>query len=241
MTIAKVLAAVAVALLAVLSSESAQATVLTFGANYEFSGATAPAGSPPWFTVEFDDNNVAGSVIFTLTATNLTGAENVLSLYLNVDPALYGALPLSFSGLTKTGSFDTPMIAQAVDGYKADGDGFYDLLLSFSAGGNVNKTFTQGDVLDYTISGPGLVATSFNFLSTPAGGHGPFYLASHIQNTGGGEQSGWVTDAPEPATGTLLWLGFSGLIGARFLRRRRRRALHGRPRTGDPCRQCQFT
>jgi hypothetical protein len=95
------------------SPATAFATVLTFVANLEFSGGTAPSGAPPWFTVTFDDNGGVGSVDFTLTATNLTGAENVLGLYLNLDPALYGTLPLAFSAPTKTGSFDTPSISMA--------------------------------------------------------------------------------------------------------------------------------
>ena len=112
-------------------------------------------------------------------------------------------------------------ISQGVDAFKADGDGFYDILLSFSSGGNVNKTFTQGDILEYTISAPGLTATSFDFLSAPAGGHGPFHLAAHIQNTGGGEDSGWVTDStggslivPEPTSATLALLAMSMLLVA---------------------------
>jgi hypothetical protein len=222
MTIEKVLAVAALlALASVPFSQHAQATVLTFGADFEFSGGTAPAGSAPWFTATFDDHGGVGSVDFTLTATNLTAAENVLSLYLNLDPALYGTLPVTFGGLAQTGSFDTPSISQGVDAFKADGDGFYDILLSFSSGGNVNKTFTQGDILEYTISAPGLTATSFDFLSAPAGGHGPFHLAAHIQNTGGGEDSGWVTDStggslivPEPTSATLALLAMSMLLVA---------------------------
>ena len=232
MTIKTVLALAGLLALASMPfSQSAQATVLTFGANFEFSGGTAPSGLAPWFTVTFDDHGGVGSVDFTLTATNLTGAENVLSLYLNLDPALYGTLPLTFGGLVKTGSFDTPSISQGIDAFKADGDGTYDILLSFSPGGNVNKTFTQGDVLRYTIGAPGLTAASFDFLSTPAGGHGPFHLAAHIQNTGGGEDSGWVTDSadggpivPEPASVSLAAVAFAVFFGVAIARRTRGRA-----------------
>lgn len=78
MAIHKVSAAVALALASLLVSISgvARATVLTYGANDEFSGATAPRGSSPWFTVAIDDNDVAESVTFALTATDLSGAED---------------------------------------------------------------------------------------------------------------------------------------------------------------------
>jgi MYXO-CTERM domain-containing protein len=223
MTILARLSLCGAALAALLLPSTAYAAVLTFSADYEFSGGTAPSGSPPWYTLSFDDGGGVGSVLLTLTATNLTGAENVLHLMFNLNPAMNGNLPLTFAGLVKVGSFDTPSIAQGVDAYKADGDGFYDFDLEFASGGNTSKTFTQGDVLQYTITGPGLVAASFNFLSLDAGGHGPFLMAAHIQNTGGGSQSGWVTQSPEPSA---LFLAMLGLAGLCLARRRRHRPAH---------------
>ena len=167
----------------------------------------------------FDDHGGTGSVDFTLTAPHLTGTENVTEFDINLDPSLYGLLPLSFGGLAKTGSFDTPSISQGVDGFKADGDGKYDIQLSFTTGGNASKTFTNGDSLKYTITGAGLTANSFAFLSQPDGGHGPFYFAAHSQNTTGAGSggSGWITGPatsgspiPEPASAALAVLGSLG-------------------------------
>jgi hypothetical protein len=211
-----------------LGPSPARATVISFGANMEFSGGQAPgSATTPWVVVSFDDHGGTGSVDLTLTAPHLTASENVVELDLNIVPGLSGDLPLAFSGLVKTGSFDTPTIAQGEDAFKADGDGFYDIRLSFTVGGNTSKTFTNGDSLKYTLSGAGLTAASFDTLSTPAGGHGPFLFAAHSQNTTGAGSggSGWITGPkinaiPEPSTVTLAVLGGIGLLGVTLMRRR---------------------
>jgi hypothetical protein len=47
-------------------------------------------------------------------------------------------------------------------------------------------------------------------------------MAAHIQNTGGGEDSGWVTDpAPEPSTVILAAGGLVGLAAVAWRRRKR--------------------
>jgi hypothetical protein len=68
-------------------------------------------------------------------------------------------------------------------------------------------------------SGGTLTAASFDFLSTPAGGHGPYLTAAHVQSIGAGEDSGWVT-APEPATLGILATGTAFC----FLAARRKKA-----------------
>ena len=84
----------------------------------------------------------------------------------------------------------------------ADGDGKYDVLLTFGTGNGKSGIVGPGTaVIDFTYTGPGtLNAGSFNFLSSPAGGAGPFFAASHIQLGGG--VSGWVA-APEANFGLV--------------------------------------
>jgi len=194
---------------------SADGSVIVFGTTTEFSGGTAPAGATPWLTATIDDGGTPGSVTLTLEATNLTGSEFVSGWYLNLDPSL-NPTSLVFSSPTKTGTFDDPTISSGANAFKADGDGKYDILFGFAtsgSGGGVHQ-FGVGDSVQYTVTGIGsLVAASFNFPSSPDGGHGPFLTAAHVQSIGEGSDSGWVT-LPEPVTLGLMALGFVGLAAA---------------------------
>jgi len=220
-------AAAVFCLLPLLSPGHADASIVTYGMNLEFSGGTAPSASAPWVTVTINDFNLTGMVELTIAANGLTGNENVSGLYLNLDPAL-DANDLVFSAPTKSRAFDTPAISTGLNAFKADGDGRYDILLSFATGGPPD-TFIDGDSIEYTISGISVLdALSFFHFSQPAGGHGPFTSAAHIQNTGGGEDSGWVTDGtngsvdiPEPTSAVLLLIGAVGILGFWYRRRKR--------------------
>src|SRR5262245_42240091 len=55
-----------------LVPSAAQATLVTYSASLEFSGGKAPTGPTPWVTVVADDGGGVGSVLLTMTATNLT-------------------------------------------------------------------------------------------------------------------------------------------------------------------------
>ena len=199
-------------------STAANATVLTYDLSVEFSGATPPAGASPWLRAVFDDGGSPGSVTMKLSTPNLTAVEFVSKWYFNLDPLL-DPTALIFSAPTKTGSFTDPTINLAVDAFKADGDGKYDIKLEFDVSDGFPTRFGVGDAVAYTITGiPTLTASSFNHLSLPAGGHGPFPTAAHVQGIGpSGANSGWVT-VPEPATMSLLGIG--GALG--LIRRRRR-------------------
>lgn len=204
-----------IACLVMLVAPYTQASIVTFDMSVEFSGATPPAGAAPWIRATFDDGGGSGSVVLTMESLNLVGTEFVRSWYFNLNPLL-DLNALVFSAPTKVGTFEDPTITRGVDAFQADGDGLYDLLFAFDNAPPSDR-FGVGDAVSYTITGiPTLTANSFNFMSTPAGGHGPFPTAAHVQGIGaGGDDSGWVT-VPEPATASVCLLG-----AAMVLRRRR--------------------
>jgi hypothetical protein len=118
------------------------------------------------------------------------------------------------------------------DAFKADGDGKYDIRFDF--GLTPSTAFSASDYLTYTITGiPTLTSSNFQFLSKPAGGHGPFYAAIHVLGIGIMDvndlsDSGWVAGqpstlvvVPEPASGLLLLLAaaFGFIPRTRFLSR----------------------
>ncbi len=175
-----------------------------------------PAGPVPWLTVT-TTSSVPNVVIIEFMTTNLTGGEFVSEWFMNLDPAM-DVTQLSFTLQNQTGAFILPTIGQATNGFKADGDGFFDIRLTFDTSGTNEHRFTAGDSVRYTVSGPGLLASSFTFLSAPDGGDGPFYSAAHVNGTGaGGLESRWIAAVPEPSSALLLIAG-AGLLG----RRRRR-------------------
>jgi hypothetical protein len=200
----------------VLGTYAADAAVITKLADFEFSSGTSPAGAAPWLTVRFDDGGGSGSVTLTFEATNLVGTEFVSGLYLNVDPAISPG-SLSFSTPVKTGSFTTPTISLATNSYKADGDGYFDILLSFATGGGASSKFGPAEALSYTITGPAsLTAASFDFLSS-SGSKPGYPIAAHVQSIGEcGSGSGWVTAAPEPSALSLLSLSALGMVRRRM-------------------------
>jgi len=196
-------------------TSSLLAGTVVYDSSLEFSGGTTPVGAAPWLRATFDDGGGSGKVNLKFDATNLTGSEFVSGLYFNLNPAL-DPLALTFGSITKVGSFQDPTITTGVDAFKADGDGKYDLLFSFATSGQGGGSlrFGAGESMSLDISAPGLTAASFNFLSAPDGGHGPYYTAAHVQSIGTGDGSGWVT-VPEPSTYLLATLAGFGLWAIR--------------------------
>ena len=194
------------------SATGAGGSIITYDLDYLFNPSGSPPAVPPWLTVTIDDGGTAGSVTLTLAATNLTGTEFVSGWYLNLDPDL-DPTALVFSEPTKTGLFDVDSIDTGVDAYKADGDGNFDILLSFgtSNAGGGTKRFGVAEAVEYTITGIStLTAGSFDFDSQGLSGGLP--TAAQVQSVG------WITQLPEPATLALVALG----AGALALGRRRK-------------------
>lgn len=204
--------------LLVLICAPAQAAILTFPASIEFSGATPPSGPLPWVTVVFDDQGGSGSVLMSLTATNLTAGEFITSLQLNLDPLL-DPTNLVFSLEAASGAFEAPAINLGANAFKADGDGKYDIQFVFAtSGGGAPSTdrFEGGESISYTVTGiPSLTAQSFNAPSAPGGGQGSYVMAVHVQGIGeDGSLSGWVAPPPlpEPSMLSLVVLASLALL-----------------------------
>ena len=179
--------------------------------DYTFS-SDSPAGTPPWLTATFTDV-VPGTVTLTMDATGLSGSEFLgeKGWYFNFNPGKN----VTALGFVFVSGNNADGINVGVNGYKADGDGFYDIQFFWDN----SDRLVDGQTAVYTISGlTDLVAADFNYFSAPGGGAGVYLSAAHVQGTTGSEGSGWIgATVPEPSTIILL---VAGLAGVGILRRR---------------------
>jgi hypothetical protein len=201
--------------------QKASASSITYDFDHEFSSGTPPVGAAPWLQAVFSDTGLpANAVQLTLSTLNLSGSEFVSGWYFNLNPA-FSTANLTISQTSASGAFDAPSITRGTDAFKADGDGKYDLLFSFGTAGDASHRFSTGDSITFTLSGiAGLTAADFNYMSAPAGGHGPYLAATHVQSIDG-NYSGWLDPSTTTETGgdvqvpdgclTFLLLGIGSL------------------------------
>jgi len=218
--------------LASLIPFSAKAFTLEYDFGQVFTGDAPVSGVQPWVKAIFQDVS-PGLVSFTVSNPNLTGVENVDELYVNLNP-IFSPNDLTFTLQSSSPGFTVPTISEGVNSFKADGDGKYDVLFQFSQGGTA---FGVGDSMAYLISGganiPNLNAMDFAYMSAPAGGNGPFYMAIHVQRIQlpSGQSSGWVAPlnnqyvvVPEPSSALLGLLAGGVALGLRTVRQSRKSA-----------------
>lgn len=207
-------AALAAVAILIGASTSARADI-SFVLDQEFSGADTPSG-PVNVLIEDQGDDVK------LTVSNgfSSASEFIAELYLNFTG---DATALSFSAPTVVGTLGPQTISTGSDDFKADGDGFFDILIGFDNAPPADR-FGQGESISWVISSTGVNLDSTQFLALSAGGgNSPdgLYAAAHVQGIGAdGEGSGWVT-VPEPSTylaAALLLLPF-GLSAIRVLRK----------------------
>lgn len=216
--------AAAIGLLLAGNAAVSHAAVLTFEYDSIFSsGAVAPVGASPWLTATFDDGDTPGSVTLTMTLAGTVGDATVDEVYFNFDTGGFSLANLNFAYNAGSTGPDANGVLTGVDAYKADGDGFYDILVDMPPPpGNVKWGAGQTVVFDIT-STDAITAGSFNFLSAPGTGSnsGPFLSAAHAQSTGpSGADSAWIAPSAVPVP-AALWLFSSGLFGLVPLVRRR--------------------
>lgn len=187
---------------------------LSFSLTREFSGASPPAAteSGVWLRATFQD--VAQDTVRLRLENLLVGTEeHIKSWYFNIEPFVDDLAFTCVSGAVPAS------IAAGLNAFKADGDGYFDILLEWPRSASDENRFDSSHPLAvFDITGSGISASSFDHLSVGAGNSpGGLYTAAHVGGIGPeGEDSGWIT---VPVPGAAL-LGAIGLTAVGLLKRR---------------------
>jgi hypothetical protein len=207
----------AVALVFIATGQAAHADTLVYNLDQYFHPTTNIV-SPSPITVTFMDL-ATGGVRMGIQANAALAPHSIMGMYFNLDTAL-NPTSLVFSSALFS-SVGASSIQTGTNAYKADGDGYFDIKLSYASGFNTPLRSV------YDITGPsGLNVSSFIGMSDPGPGHGnsgPFPIAAQ---TG----SGWLTASfaptttvgaiPEPEVYAMM---LAGLALMSFVARRRKR------------------
>ena len=209
----------------------AEATI-TYNLDFVFAGQQ-PANYGPWGTISFTTTGGTNTLV-TMTAldgaTGLGAGEFISFWGFNTSDTSFIA-PASLSGAA-TGTIGVcPTNPCTSAQFKADGDGYYNIVVSFETANNAGR-LTAGESVSFTIQNA--IETSFSPLSNPGGGAGTYNTALHIQGLPSGS-SAWVgntstgrvgtgigeicSEVPEPGGLALAvpgLLGIGGLLGTRF-------------------------
>ena len=209
-----VAAVLAVALAAGLAPTAGADVIYDFTGASEFSGSGAPSFVG---TVKVTISDTGpGAIAIDVEVSGLAGGS-LKSLYLNIDGLTQTTGgPVAAGGTMPVGT----TVDLSLDAFKADGDGFFDLLFAFPGVGiSADGTYSGGFI------GTLFTSADFDALSAPGGGHGPFKAAIHVGDVGGGANSGWYAPGqgtpPIPEPGTFVLFGLAA-AGAYVIRRRRK-------------------
>ena len=183
-----------------ITSPAFASDILSFDLIVGLNGDTPPTGPAPWLQAIF--TNVAGGVELTLANLLPCGTEFARLWMFNLDPAL-DPLQLDFSIVS--GTQTNAVVLRGEDAFRAAGGDYFDILFAWPTA-NSQDRFTGGEAVTYLItSSQPITATSFDYLSTPGGGHGPCLTVAKVQGGDPDDGGGWIT-VPEPTSLCLFGL-----------------------------------